>query len=74
MEVLKMLYVVGYNGEFVGFAIDYEQAVSMIIGIYGICDSDKLFLEELDFTGCNEICDLCQYGDECASSTLLEEN
>ena len=69
-----MLYVVGYNGEFIGFAIDYEQAVGMVIGIYGTCDSDKLFLEELDFTECDKCCELCQYGDECVSSTLLEAN
>ena len=69
-----MLYEVVYKGEIIGFAIDYEQAVNMIISIYGICDSDELFLEELDFTKCNEVCDLCQYGDECVSSKLLEVN
>lgn len=69
-----MLYDVIYKGNFVGLAIDYDQAVNMIIGIYGICDSDELYLEEVDFTKCNECCDLCQYGDECVSSKLLEVN
>lgn len=69
-----MLYDVIYKGNFVGLAIDYDQAVSMITNLYGFCDNDELLLEEIPLNECNECCYLCQYGDECASSTLLEAN
>ena len=72
-----MLYDVIYNGKVIGCALDYEQAIMMAVGMYGYCDCDELFIAEVNYDDndvCCGCCDLCQYGDSCVNSDLLEVN
>lgn len=63
------LYDVYYEEDYVGIAHNYEEAVKMVIDMYGHCDEDELIITDFDYS-CPWICELCDYVDECTELGL----